>query len=198
RVANPRAADETEAALGADPIRGHVVDMVLERAAVGDEARGRLGARWPVGREGDEVGSLEGEHPGRLGEGPVVADVHPDPERPRLVDGEWLVAGLRETVKAEEREVNLPVLRCHSVRSYQRTGIEEPGPVCLDEAHDREGLQLATRRGKATRARPRDWLREGASLVGGLEAVPGEGALGEDGEERPLARRLLERFEDPR
>ena len=100
---------ESEAALLADAVGRRVEDLVLERTRVDRVLGELLGARRPVGREYDEVGSGERGRPRGLGEAAVVADVDADATTVDVPELIHPIARRHEVVEAEVGSMGLPV-----------------------------------------------------------------------------------------
>ena len=124
------------------------------------------------------------QHPAGLGERPVVADVHPDPQPARVVDRERPVAGVGEACRRRGTAGGpCGTIATRPAGPDQDAGVEEAVAVALrGSRRSRRRRAAGTPRPPARDARPVDRLGVGEGLVPALEAVAGQGALGEDDE----------------
>ena len=118
----------------------------------------------------------ERERARHLREAEVVADLDPDPAQRRLPDVE-LVAGGREAVDAEERQVRLPVGADQTVRPDEDGGITEVVSVALEHAAADVHAQAGTLALERLDRRAGHLLRERHPLLEAVEHVAGDRAL---------------------
>ncbi len=165
------------------------VDAVLGRAGDGDQLGLDPRGHREVRRVRDEVCAPQGERPRHLGEAQVVADLDADPAERRVPDGR---ARRRERRSGRRRGTggassgSVPIrpsgpTRTAALRSDVAVALEQ----AADDVHAEPRALALERLGR----RAGDLLGERQRLLGALEHVAGDRALGQDEELAPRLRR---------
>jgi len=197
-VGDSACADEAKPSLPAHPIDRHRIHLVFQPSGVDQELGELLRPRGPVGRQQNDVGSLECHGARALGEGSVVADVEANASQAGLVHPETQISGVHEAVHSQIGQMHLAVRAHHPLRSNQDRRIEAAVPVLFQHSQNQVDPGSAAETCQELGGGTGNGFGVGKGFLQAVETVARQGAFGKDHQSSLPGDGLLHRIDHPR